>query len=102
MLVSGRLSGSCVTCWGVLRHLLTCCFLVRPVPAVANAVAVAGQPPKRFRKDGDENVNDLQTFIGRGVSSLKSRVWSSKKSSGNGRTSLDDVSPTAAAAEDKV
>lgn len=69
----------------------------------------AGQPPKRFRKGGNENVHDMQTFIGRGVSNLKvfrSRVWS-KKDSGNGGNSisideLSDVSPTAAAAQDKV
>jgi hypothetical protein len=49
----------------------------------------------------------MQSILGRGVSNLKglrSRVWSKKDTSG-GRTSIDelsDVSPTAAAAEDKV
>jgi hypothetical protein len=72
---------------------------------ISASVLPAGQPPKRFRKGGDENVHDMQSFIGRGVSNLKglrSRVWSKKDT---GRTSIDelsDVSATAAAAEDKV
>ena len=86
----------------LLLLLLVLLLLVLLLLVLLRGAAAAGQPPKRFRKDGDENVNDLQTILGRGVSSLKSRVWSTKKASVNGRNSIDDMSPTAAAAEDKV
>jgi hypothetical protein len=48
-------------------------------------------------------VNDLQSFIGRGISNLRS-IGKSKKGSDNGGriASDDDLSPRAAAAADKL
>jgi hypothetical protein len=68
----------------------------------------AGRPPKRFRKNDDDNVNDLGAFIGRGFSSLKSLTSrnksgkSSAKRPGSMDVGSDDMSPTAAAAADKL
>jgi hypothetical protein len=72
--------------------------LALPVPSVL--LLSTGQPPKRLRKDGGENVNDLQSIIGRSLKSFASKSWS-KKSSDNGRkASIDKLSPNGA--EDKV
>lgn len=68
-------------------------------------VLLTGQPPKRFRQHADDNINDMETFFGRGTSKL--RGWTSrarsKKSTDVGHVDVDEgVSPTAAAAEDKL
>lgn len=62
----------------------------------------AGQPPARFRNGGNDNVNDLQSFIGRGISNLRSIGKSKKASDNGGRRTSDDLSPRAAAAADKL
>jgi hypothetical protein len=83
--------------------------LTQTVAALASPcylVFCSGRPPKRFRKNEDDNVNDLSGFIGRGFSSLKSiasRTKSIKRRTSNDvGIGSDDLSPTAAAAADKL
>lgn len=86
---------------------LSCC--ARHCLAVCVLASFAGRPPKRFRKSEDDNVNDLRSFINRGVSNIKSlrtRVSSkARRSLDGGIVGSDDMqlSPKASvSAEEKL
>lgn len=65
----------------------------------------AGQPPKRFRKHGDENVHMMsllgksfrgKSFLSKGMSSIKKKKSGGRRNSDDMRrsTSIDEERPT--------